>query len=261
MKKIIVTLVLLLMTFLLSFNVGASNCFSWYCKRNSQHAQPTLGSDLKFVEKYDLFWKDNTYEKIDDDKKIIYLTFDAGYENGNIEKILDILKEEKVKASFFILDNLLNKNTDLVFKMLEDGHIVCNHTLKHKDMSKITTKEAFNNELEALNELFLEKTGKVMPKFYRPPEGRFSEDNLKWAKELGYKTIMWSFAYDDWDNGKQRSEEYAFKKIMDNIHNGEVMLLHPTSETNAKILKKVILSLKEQGFEFGNLNQLCENSK
>lgn len=261
MKKIIKMIFAIFTILSLTLIINASNCHSWYCNRNKLHEQPSLGGELSFIKNYDLYWKDDTNTKLNDNKKIIYLTFDAGYENGNVEKILDILKEENVPGAFFILDNLIKNNTSLVKRMVDEGHLVCNHTMSHKDMSKIEDKDEFASELESLNALFYEKIGMSMPKYYRPPEGRFSEDNLRWAKELGYKTIMWSFAYDDWDNNRQRSEEYAYKKIMDNIHNGEVMLLHPTSKTNANILKKVIEVLKKQGFEFGTLNQLCENVK
>lgn len=259
MKKIFTLIITILTIFSLTFVTNATNSYSWYCKRNKVHEQPTLSSELGFIKNYDLFWKDNEYTNFSDNRKVVYLTFDAGYENGNVEKILDVLKEENVPSAFFILDNLIKKNTDLVKRMVDEGHLVCNHTMNHKDMSKIKNKADFINELESLETLYYEKIGKPMPKFYRPPEGRFSEDNLIWAREYGYKTIMWSFAYDDWDNSKQKCEEYAYKKIMDNIHNGEVMLLHPTSKTNANILKRVIKNLKEQGFEFGTLNQLCKN--
>lgn len=259
MKKIVILITLIIFSFSSAINISTINTqYSWYCKQNNQHNQPILSNELKFAENYDLYWKDNKCTRMKDDKKIIYLTFDAGYENGNVEKILNILKEEGVTASFFILDNILKKNTELIVRMINEGHLVCNHTMRHRDMSKINCKDEFLNELESLNKLYLEKTGKQMPKFYRPPEGKFSEDNLKWAKELGYKTIMWSFAYDDWDNNRQKNEEYAYKKIMDNIHNGEVMLLHPTSETNVKVLGRVIRCLKEQGFEFGDLYSLCD---
>jgi len=189
--------------------------------------------------------------------KVIYLTFDAGYENGNIEKILNVLKEENVAATFFILDNMIAKNKDLVKRMIDEGHTVANHTFKHKDMSKINNIDDFEKELSLLEELYEKSFGLKMKKYYRPPEGKFTEENLKWAQDLGYKTIMWSFAYADWDNNNQPSEEYALNKILSNLHNGEVLLLHPTSATNANIMKPLIEKIKEKGFRFGDMDELC----
>ena len=256
MKKIIGLLFVIINILTLVTNSSAV-VSSWYCKRNNTHTQPILGSDLKIAENYDVYWCDKNHVLMDDEDKVIYITFDAGYENGNVEKILDVLKQENVKASFFILDNLILKNESLVKRMIDEGHIVGNHTLKHKDMSKITNIEDFEKELSALEELYKKTFGCDMSKYYRPPEGKFSEQNLKWAQDLGYKTVMWSFAYADWDNSNQPSKESALNKILNNIHNGEVMLLHPTSSTNAQILKDVIVELKKQGFRFGELDELC----
>ena len=189
------------------------------------------------------------------DDKVIYLTFDAGYENGNIEKTLDVLCEENVPAAFFILQNLVVKNTDLVKRMVNEGHTVCNHTARHKDMSTFSN-EAFLEELHTMEALYREHTGFEMSKYYRPPEGTFSRENLVCANENGYKTIFWSFAYPDWDNNKQMDTEKAKQIILDNIHNGEVMLLHPTSSTNASILQEVIQMLKAEGYRFGTLDEL-----
>lgn len=231
---------------------------SWYCAREKNNIQPSLGKDLLFSEKYDLFWCDKKHRSIDEDK-VIYLTFDAGYENGNVKKVVNILNRQNVKGAFFVLDNFLINNKELVNKMIESGHTIANHTFKHADMTKVKTKDAFKEELEKLEKLYFDLYGVNMSKYYRPPEGKFNEDNLKWASELGYKTIMWSFAYADWDNGKQPSKEYARKKIYDNLHNGEVMLLHPTSSTNAEILEEVIVELKKRDFRFGTLDELCQN--
>ena len=248
--------VLLIFTFVLP--VSASECIGWYCKRNREHKQPVLDGKLSMAENYEVYWCDKKHKSMDDDDKVIYLTFDAGYENGNIEKILDTLKEEDVKGAFFILDNMIYKNKSLVKRMIDEGHTVGNHTSKHKDMTKMQCKDDFAKELYSLEELYEENFGMKMQKYYRPPEGKLNEENLKWATELGYKTVMWSFAYADWDNGRQPSAENAMRKILDNVHNGEVMLLHPTSSTNAKILKSLICELKSQGFRFGTLDELCE---
>lgn len=242
----------------LCLNSTYAASISWYCKRNNLHNQPILDGNLSFCEGYDVFWCDKKHKSMDAEK-VIYLTFDAGYENGNVEKIVDILNEENVKGAFFVLDNILINNQNLIKKMIDSGHTIANHTYKHKDMTKLTSKEEFGCELKKLEDLYYELYGEQMPKYYRPPEGKLNENNLKWAQELGYKTVMWSFAYADWDNQKQPSKEYALKKIYENIHNGEVMLLHPTSKTNSEIIKEVIVELKKQGFRFGTLDELCQN--
>jgi peptidoglycan-N-acetylmuramic acid deacetylase len=192
-----------------------------------------------------------------DGDKVVYLTFDAGYENGNVEKILDALDEENVKGTFFVLENILLKNHDLIKRMIDGGHLIANHTSKHKNMARIASKENFETELKSLENVFEREYGASMAKIYRPPEGKFNEDNLKWASELGYKTVMWSFAYADWDNGRQPQPEKALEKILKNIHNGEIMLLHPTSSTNAEIMKDLIKELKGMGFRFATIDELC----
>lgn len=258
MKIVFRTFLVLLLCLYFSVSVlGLDKGVSWYCVRNSCHKQPELGKDLCFTTEYDLFWCDSRHRDMNSEEKVIYLTFDAGYENGNIQKIVDVLREENVKATFFILDNMIYKNEALVKQMIDDGHLVANHTMKHKDMTKMDSIDKFAGELHSLESLYEETYGLKMGKYYRPPEGRISEENLKWAKELGYKTVMWSFAYADWDNEKQPSREYAMKKILDNVHNGEVMLLHPTSSTNAEIMKDLIVNLKDQGFKFKTVEELC----
>lgn len=229
--------------------------FRWYCVHVKDHKQPSLGAELAFIEELGAYYIDRQHADVNADEKVIYLTFDAGYENGNVTKILDILREENVSAAFFILQNLVVKNTDLVKRMVNEGHTVCNHTARHKDMSTFSN-EAFLEELHALEVLYREHIGGEMPKYYRPPEGSFSRENLVCANENGYKTIFWSFAYPDWDNNRQMSTEKAKQIILENVHNGEVMLLHPTSSTNAAILQDVIRTLKEQGYRFGTLDEL-----
>ena len=234
---------------------AAPSRFRWYCVHVKDHKQPSIGAELAFIEELGAYYIDRQHTDANAGDKVVYLTFDAGYENGNVTKILDILREENVSAAFFILKNLVVKNTDLVKRMINEGHTVCNHTARHKDMSTFSN-EAFLEELHTLEALYREHTGFEMPKYYRPPEGSFSRENLVCANENGYKTIFWSFAYPDWDNNRQMSTEKAKQIILENVHNGEVMLLHPTSSTNAAILQDVIRTLKEQGYRFGTLDEL-----
>ncbi len=228
---------------------------NWSIIRNKNHLQPESDKGLDYVEQYGAYYVDKNAKE---DDKVIYLTFDAGYENGNIEKILDTMKKHQAKGSFFILENLIIRNTDLVKRMAEEGHIVCNHTAKHKDMTKVDNINDFEAELKSLEQIYKEYTGYDMAKYYRPPEGKFNKSNLQFANELGYKTVFWSFAYADWDNNKQPSEEYAVKKIMDNTHNGMVVLLHPTSKTNADILDRVMTMWEENGYRFGSVDELTK---
>ena len=230
--------------------VGTGGSFSWYCKRQKEHIRPTAEGNMSFIEKYD-----GAYIGKNPDEKVVYLTFDAGYENGNVARVLDALKKHNAKGAFFILDNLARRNGELVCRMEKEGHFVCNHTARHKDMTKLS-KEEFAEELHKLEKAVNETTGVNVKKYYRPPEGRFSEDNLRWAQELGYKTVLWSLAYADWDNNRQPDPEKAKKLILDNVHNGAVILLHPTSKTNADILDSLLTSLEGEGYRFGTLDEL-----
>ena len=236
-----------------TFSVNAVNNY-WYVKRNAEHKQPICDSSLEYIEDLGAIYVDRGHGD-EQNEKVIYLTFDAGYENGNIGKILDVLSEEGVKGSFFILENLIGRAPELVKRMASEGHCVANHTKKHKKLINSTFEEV-RDEIIGLEEQYKALTGREMSKFFRPPEGVFDKELLKQVNELGYKTVFWSFAYADWDNDRQMSEQAAMDIIMKNIHNGEIMLLHPTSETNAQIMKKLIKELKAQGFRFATLDEL-----
>lgn len=226
---------------------------SWYVPRNGG-LRPVFSEEQARVSLYDGYYMD---AKVDDGSgdRVLYLTFDAGYENGNVEKILDALRDEGVPAAFFILDHLLLENSDLVIRMQKEGHLVCNHTKNHKDMTKCQKEEMIKN-LTDLEKLCEEKTGKALEKYFRFPEGRYSESSLATARELGYKSIFWSFAYADWDNAKQPDPKRATEKILKYTHNGAVILLHPTSATNAEILPALLKEWKRQGYRFGTLHEL-----
>ncbi len=254
LTKSIGFIAVLLAAALFSITISAkeASAYSWYCKRASDHAQPPLPAEFSFIKENDGYWIGKN------DEKVLYLTFDAGYENGNIAKTLDILKEKNVPAAFFVLINLLKKEPELIKRMANDGHLVCNHTAHHKDMSKITDATEFCAELHSLELAYKDLTGNEIQRFYRPPEGKFNKKNLKIASEYGYKTVFWSFAYADWDNNKQPCVDAARKKVLDNIHNGAVLLLHPTSSTNVAILDDVIDVLIREGYRFGTLEELVE---
>ena len=192
----------------------------------------------------------------DPEEKVIYLTFDAGYENGCTEQILDTLQKHNVTAAFFLTGHYVEKNADLVRRMVKEGHIVGNHTMHHPDMSKLTDKTAFQKELADLEAVYKEVTGEEMPKYYRPPQGIYSKENLELAKELGYKTVFWSLAYADWNNDAQPTKEQAFGKLIPRIHNGAVVLLHATSKTNAEIMDELLNQWEEMGYRFASIEEL-----
>ena len=226
------------------------NEYNWYTKRTKDHTQPLLDPQLSFIEKHNAVYLDHSNAS-----KSLYLTFDVGYENGNTEKILNILKEENVPGAFFVLSHFVVQNKDLVARMQNEGHLVCNHTAKHKNMTKLS-KEEFAKELQTMENLLNEKTEKPIAKFYRPPRGTFNEDNLIWANELGYRTVFWSLCYADWDNAKQPSPVYAKDLLLKYTHPGAIILLHPTSSTNAEILQDLIHSWKADGYTFGKLSDI-----
>ena len=213
--------------------------------------QPPVGpADGRQLSQYDAAYLGNTNEKV------LYLTFDSGYENGSTEKILDTLKKHNAPAAFFLVGNYIEKNADLVRRMVADGHIVGNHTMHHFDMSKLSDKESFTKELQDLEALFKETTGKDLPKYYRPPQGIYSQENLQMAKDLGYKTVFWSLAYVDWKNDAQPTKQEAFDKLLPRIHNGAVVLLHSTSRTNAEILDERLTKWEAAGYRFAPIDQL-----
>lgn len=230
-------------------NNGLSNKkIEWGIQRKNNHEQPNLGKkNVELINKYNGIAIGNK------EKKCIYLTFDLGYEAGYTEKILDALKENNVKGTFFITAHYVNTASDLVKRMIDEGHIVGNHTVNHKSMPSISD-ENLKEEVMKLHQVVYEKYNYEM-KYIRPPKGEYSERILSLCEKLGYKTVMWSFAYVDWDEKKQQNESEAMDKIISNLHNGEIMLLHATSKTNADVMDEMIKKVKEEGYEFRSLEE------
>ena len=228
--------------------------YNWFVRNNDTHTQPVTDPTQRMVERYGGYHVDQKHGDTCEEK-VLYLTFDAGYENGNVEKILDALKEEDVPAAFFVLKNIIVKHGDLVKRMENEGHLVCNHTMNHPDTTTLT-KEEFEKEVCGLAELYQDLTGNEMPRYYRPPEGKYSEKSMQYAQELGYKTVFWSIAYADWDNDHQPTPQDAKAKLLSRTHNGAVILLHPTSSTNAEIMRELIQEWKSMGYRFGTLHEL-----
>lgn len=223
---------------------------AWGLSFGSEGTAPSAPAGQQQLAAYDAAFIGDTQQKV------LYLTFDAGYENGFTADILDVLQKHQVPAAFFLVGDYLERNADLVRRMVAEGHIVGNHTASHPDMSKISDLNAFQKELSQVETLFTQITDKSLPKFYRPPQGVYSEDNLKMAKQLGYKTVFWSLAYADWDNAKQPSREYAISKLLSRTHNGAVILLHATSKTNSEILDDLLTEWKNQGYTFASIDTL-----
>lgn len=234
-----------------SLNNLSTKEYNWYLQpRNDKNPPDGPKETTNIISKYPCYYLGDT------SKKFLYLTFDEGYENGYTAPILDVLKKHNVKAAFFVVKPYITSNPDLIKRMLEEGHLVCNHSWHHPSMASITNQEKFNKELSEVEKAYKEVTNKDMPKYFRPPMGKYSELSLDYTNALGYKTIFWSFAYMDWDIKKQPAPEYAKKKILDKTHNGAIILLHAVSKTNAEILDDVISEWEKEGFEIKSLDEL-----
>ena len=223
---------------------------NWGLGFGTEGKPPTGNASAEELKKY------NAYFIGDTTQNTIYLTFDCGYENGNTEPILDALKKHDVKATFFVVGNFLETSPEIVKRMIAEGHTVGNHTYHHWDMSKIGEMEQFRQELESLEMLYRDTTGQELAKFYRPPQGIYSEKNLEMAQQLGYHTVFWSLAYVDWLQDDQPTSEQAYAKLIPRIHNGAVVLLHSTSQTNAAILDSLLTRWEEMGYSFGEISEL-----
>lgn len=225
---------------------------NWGLGFGPEGTQPTGNVSAEDLAQYNAWYVASTQEKV------IYLTFDAGYENAreSTAQILDALKKHQVPATFFLVGNYLETRPDLVRRMVEEGHTVGNHTYHHPDMGSISDWSSFAAELTALEDAYRKVTGQEMVKFYRPPQGKYSRDNLQMAKEMGYQTFFWSLAYVDWYQDDQPTREEAFDKLLGRIHPGAIVLLHSTSTTNAEILDELLSKWEEMGYRFGSLEEL-----
>jgi len=225
--------------------------YGWGLKRGVNGALPDAGPGRsELLSKYQGYYLGNINEKV------IYLTFDNGYENGNTHMILDILKKNNVKAAFFVTTPYIDENPDIIKRMFDEGHVVGNHSTTHPSMPSLNSIDAFRKELDGCSNAYKNITNTDMESFFRPPMGEFSVQSLSYTKELGYKSIFWSFAYKDWDVKNQPNPSEAKETIYKNIHNGEIMLLHSVSKTNTEILDEVIKTITSRGYEFKTLRDL-----
>lgn len=227
-----------------------SESTSWGLSFQKEGERPVGNATINDLGEYHAYYAEDTNEKK------IYLTFDAGYENGNTPRILDALKKHQAPATFFVVGNFISDNPDLIRRMVSEGHTVGNHTMTHPDMSGISSKDDFQKQLDGVEKLYESVTGEQMTKFYRPPQGIYSTSNLAMAKELGYSTFFWSLAYVDWIQDQQPSREEAFQKLLGRIHPGAIVLLHNTSSTNGLILDDLLTKWEEMGYRFCSLKEL-----
>ena len=228
---------------------------NWGLSFQEEGKAPVGNASFDELKKYHAYYARNT------DQKVIYLTFDCGYENGNTHSILAALKKHHVPATFFVVGNFLQDNPDLIKQMQKEGHTVGNHTYHHPDMSQIATQETFSKELSDVEDLFKKITGKSMTRFYRPPQGKYNTENLQMAKDMGYHTFFWSLAYVDWLTDAQPSKEEAFDKLLGRIHPGAIVLLHNTSKTNGEILDELLNKWESMGYQFSSLKDLLKTEE
>ncbi len=223
---------------------------NWGLSFQTDGEPPIANASMEELARFDAYYAQNTTEKV------LYLTFDAGFENGNTSIILDALKKHNAPATFFVVGTYIESNPDLIKRMEKEGHIVGNHTYHHPDMTKLSSLSAFEKELKDVENAYNNVTGKEMTKFYRPPQGKYNENNLQMAKELGYHTFFWSLAYVDWQENNQPTKEEAFDKLLTRVHPGAIVLLHSTSKTNGEILDELLTKWEEMGYQFKSLDSI-----
>lgn len=230
-------------------NDFSSKEISWSFKRNTEH-KPTTG----YNEGVDLAFFDAFYI-VPTANKVIYMTFDEGYENGYTASILDSLKENDVQAAFFVTASYIKNNVDLVKRMKEEGHIVGNHSVHHKNTPRLTYDETVS-ELKEVEEIMKTYTGYSLDLFFRPPYGTFSERSLYITRQQSYKSIFWSMAYGDWDTENQPGQDVAYNHVISNVHPGAIILLHAVSKSNTEAMDDILKELHNQGYRMGSLYEI-----
>lgn len=252
MKKLLV-IIYVFGLMLISIPFVGARSYGWGFKRNNDHSCPDVGSYEKEIEGTSSYYVGNPNEKI------IYLTFDAGYDNGVLSGILDVLKEKQVHSTFFVTGDFIKRESDLLKRIVSENHIVGNHTWSHKNITEINFQE-LETELKKVEEAYTKITNRQMIKYFRPPEGEFNHDALLNVQSLGYSTVFWSLAYKDWDTRHQRGSDYAYTNVIDNLHNGAIILMHSVSEDNYQALPKIIDEIRNQGYTIKNLDYLIKNN-
>jgi peptidoglycan-N-acetylmuramic acid deacetylase len=250
-NKLLIMLLIFIFSIASSANAQVSNSsLHWGFKRGANGQPAEAGKALE-----NLLGRYGAFYKADPSKKVLYLTFDNGYENGYTEKVLDVLKKEKVPATFFVTGHYLLSASDLVKRMVKEGHIIGNHSWHHPDLTKVSDDRLIR-ELEKVRVKTEELTGQKSMMYLRPPRGVFSERSIALAKEQGYIHVFWSLAFKDWETNNQKGWKYSYDNIMRQVHPGAIILLHSVSSDNADALEKVIQDLKKQGYTFKSLDDL-----
>ncbi|MFD1040090.1 delta-lactam-biosynthetic de-N-acetylase [Virgibacillus byunsanensis] len=253
MKQIVFKLSIIIMFFLalilFSSNAEALGGYGWGFKKNDDHQIPDVGKYKEILDEYGAYYADHSGEKV------VYLTFDMGYEQGYTGDILDVLKKESVPATFFVAGHYVTSQPKLINRMVDEGHIIGNHSYHHPDFT-ILSKAAMKKELDTLEEEVAKVSEQKELKYLRPPKGVFNERTLKWSNELGYTHIFWSLAFIDWNVDRKSGWKFAFDQLMDHIHPGAIILLHTVSSDNAEALSQLIVQLKKDGYQFKSLDHL-----
>lgn len=242
-------LLIFLTTLFSASSVVSGNSYGWGYTKNKNNESPYIGI---YEEEID---GTNSFYVGDENEKVVYLTFDAGYDNGNMIKILDTLTEKKVIGNFFITGDFITRFPELTKEIYNRGNVVGNHTWGHKNITKLS-KSALKNELDKLNNAFYELTGDVLDPYFRPPAGVFNKESLLAVSEFGYNTIFWSVAYKDWVESQDVDINKAVDQVIENLHNGAIILLHTVSNQNVKALPEIIDKIMFKGYKIKSLNYL-----
>ncbi|MCA0984118.1 delta-lactam-biosynthetic de-N-acetylase [Halobacillus yeomjeoni] len=221
----------------------------WGFQKSRNGEIPDVGRYGPMIEKHNGFFVDTSGDPV------VYLTFDSGYEQGHTGKVLDVLKDKNVPATFFVTGHYIESAPELLKRMVNEGHLIGNHSWHHPDFTKVS-KEKMKDELDRVEKAVRSLTGQQTMSYVRPPRGTFNDRTLAWANEFGYTHAFWSIAFKDWETDRQKGWEYAYRSVVDQIHPGAVILLHSVSEDNAEALEHLIDELRKRGYHFGNLNQL-----
>jgi peptidoglycan-N-acetylmuramic acid deacetylase len=238
------------MTLLRDYDACSNTKYSWYIVRDKNHGISDCDHSFS-IEQYDGYYVNTEAGE----EKVMYLTFDCGYENGYTEEMLDILKKHNAKACFFVTQTYIRDNVEIVKRMKEEGHQVGNHTVTHPSMPDISV-EKMKEELNTCADYMKEATGYDMDMYFRPPSGEYSERVLQLAKDMGYKTIFWSMAYLDYDVNNQPGKDFVIEHFEKYYHNGAIPLIHNVSQSNAEALDTVLTNLENLGYRFASLDEM-----
>jgi peptidoglycan-N-acetylmuramic acid deacetylase len=216
----------------------------WYFLRNKTHQLTEVNNEIK-----EILEGNQAFYVLPNEEKRIYLTFDEGYELGYTGEILDTLRDNNVKAAFFITGHYIKSQPELLKRMHSEGHLIANHTWNHPDLSQCNSED-LKEEILSVAEEYEKLTGAEMAPYIRPPMGKYSEKSLDLTRQVGYSTVFWSMAFKDWDPDDQPGAEYSYQHVIDNIHPGAVILLHAVSQSNTEALDRIIKTLKDDGYVF-----------